>query len=76
MLALWAQHAQGAVRGRLPLDVHGGIAAHPKRAATHALSWKPVPDLPKSSKVSAGVAMPLGETSGFLRRAGSIQFQQ
>lgn len=53
-------------------DVHGGIAAHPKHAATHALSWGPVPDLPKSSKVSAGVAMLLGKTSGFLHRAGSV----
>lgn len=73
MLSLWAQHAECV---DACFYVHGGIAAHPKRAATHALSWRPVPDLPKSSKVSAGVAMLLGETSGFLHRAGSVWFQQ
>lgn len=63
---------QGAALRRLPLTGMVGlllICNAPR--LTSALSQRPVPDLGKSCKVSAGVAVPVE----ILLRAGSVQLQ-
>lgn len=56
--APWAQCASGSCVERLASDRHGGIICNAPRLSC-ALSQRPVPDLRKSCKVGAGVAVPV-----------------